>query len=308
MLDNPLLCSQNRSQTRRKMLQTAQTAVDCFKRNLLPHFVNEQLTRFHRVAGQVRDCVRVLRAHMCVRVPVCVCVCVCVCARVRVCVCAHMLRHGTHAVALTAAPANPRPEPHDPPPLVHPQHRVAGGATLPRPAQQTHHPLLHLFDKPQVLYRLSDMVVPCNATFNTVWELWLGTDPNRLMPLLNALEIEHYPCLQVRTRGLASAARSVWRWRFRAQSWRFACFGGGERQPKGVLFPGCLLGCGIGHVLCPQEPRKAAPSVDRRPKVLSHVNTPTGQRGPRADGGDAQPRVCAQGHHERHQGGGDHRA
>jgi hypothetical protein len=30
-----------------------------------------------------------------------------------------------------------------------------------------------------------------------VWELWLGTDPNRLMPLLNALEIEHYPCLQV---------------------------------------------------------------------------------------------------------------
>ena len=49
----------------------------------------------------------------------------------------------------------------------------------------------------QVLYRLSDLVVPCNATFNTVWELWLGTNPNRLMPLLNALEIEHYPCLQV---------------------------------------------------------------------------------------------------------------
>jgi hypothetical protein len=28
-------------------------AVDCFKRNLLPHFLNEQLTRLHRVAGQV---------------------------------------------------------------------------------------------------------------------------------------------------------------------------------------------------------------------------------------------------------------
>lgn len=41
------------------------------------------------------------------------------------------------------------------------------------------------------------MVVPCNATFNTAWELWLGADPGRLMPLLNALEIEHYPLLQV---------------------------------------------------------------------------------------------------------------
>ena len=34
-----------------------------------------------------------------------------------------------------------------------------------------------------------------------VWELWLGTDPHRLMPLLNALEIEHYPCLQARRGG-----------------------------------------------------------------------------------------------------------
>jgi hypothetical protein len=58
------------------------------------------------------------------------------------------------------------------------------------------HLLLHN-RKLQALYRLSDLVVPCNATFNTSWELWLGTDPNRLMPLLNALEIEHYPCLQV---------------------------------------------------------------------------------------------------------------
>ncbi|KAI8469609.1 MAG: hypothetical protein J3K34DRAFT_276064 [Monoraphidium minutum] len=73
--------------------------LDCFKRNLLPPFVNEQLTRLHRVVGQA-------------------------------------------------------------------------------------------------LYRLSDLVVPCNATFNTAWELWLGTHPARLMPLLNALEIEHYPCLQ----------------------------------------------------------------------------------------------------------------
>ena len=38
--------------------------------------------------------------------------------------------------------------------------------------------------------------MPCNATFNTAWELWLGTDAARLMPLLNALEIEHYPLLQ----------------------------------------------------------------------------------------------------------------
>ena len=49
----------------------------------------------------------------------------------------------------------------------------------------------------KLLYRRSEVVVPCNATFNTSWELWLGTDPNRLMPLLNALEIEHYPLLQV---------------------------------------------------------------------------------------------------------------
>ena len=73
--------------------------LDCFKRNLLPHFVNEQLTRLHRVAGQA-------------------------------------------------------------------------------------------------LYRIADLVVPCNASFNTAWELWLGTDAARLMPLLNALEIEHYPLLQ----------------------------------------------------------------------------------------------------------------
>jgi hypothetical protein len=33
--------------------QIPNPAVDCFKRNLLPHFVNEQLTRLHRVAGQV---------------------------------------------------------------------------------------------------------------------------------------------------------------------------------------------------------------------------------------------------------------
>jgi len=33
--------------------------LDCFKRNLLPHFVNEQLTRFHRLAGQVRRVCRV---------------------------------------------------------------------------------------------------------------------------------------------------------------------------------------------------------------------------------------------------------
>jgi hypothetical protein len=62
---------------------------------------------------------------------------------------------------------------------------------------------------PQALYRLSDLVVPCNATFNTVWELWLGTDPNRLMPLLNALEIEHYPCLQVRGGFGCGAGRST---------------------------------------------------------------------------------------------------
>jgi hypothetical protein len=53
----------------------------------------------------------------------------------------------------------------------------------------------------QALYREADLVVPCNATFNTSWELHLGTDPNRLMPLLNALEIEHYPLLQVRGAG-----------------------------------------------------------------------------------------------------------
>jgi hypothetical protein len=74
--------------------------LDCFKRNLLPHFVNEQLVRLHRAAAMV-------------------------------------------------------------------------------------------------LYRLTDLVVPCNASFNTLWELWLGTDRHRLMPLLNALEIEHYPSLQV---------------------------------------------------------------------------------------------------------------
>lgn len=35
------------------------SSVDCFKRNLLPPFLNEQLTRFHRVAGQVRGGVHV---------------------------------------------------------------------------------------------------------------------------------------------------------------------------------------------------------------------------------------------------------
>jgi hypothetical protein len=62
-----------------------------------------------------------------------------------------------------------RPAPHPPPPL---------------PPRQT-------------LLALADMVVPCNASFNTAWEVWLGTKPPRMMPLLNALEIEHYPCLQV---------------------------------------------------------------------------------------------------------------
>lgn len=47
---------------------------------------------------------------------------------------------------------------------------------------------------------MADMVVPCNASFNTAWEIWLGTREQRMMPLLNALEIEHYPCLQVRVR------------------------------------------------------------------------------------------------------------
>jgi hypothetical protein len=48
----------------------------------------------------------------------------------------------------------------------------------------------------KAMYRTADLIVPCNASFNTGWELWLGTPPARLMPLLNALEIEHYPLLQ----------------------------------------------------------------------------------------------------------------
>jgi hypothetical protein len=57
---------------------------------------------------------------------------------------------------------------------------------------------------PQTLLSMADMVVPCNASFNTAWELWLGAREARLMPLLNALEIDHYPCLQV-----GAAARHV---------------------------------------------------------------------------------------------------
>jgi hypothetical protein len=49
---------------------------------------------------------------------------------------------------------------------------------------------------------LADMVVPCNASFNTAWERWLGTPVPRMMPLLNALEIDRYPCLQVGARSL----------------------------------------------------------------------------------------------------------
>ena len=44
--------------------------------------------------------------------------------------------------------------------------------------------------------RFSDLIVPCNTTFNTEWERWLGTTSSRLMPLLNALEVDHYPLLQ----------------------------------------------------------------------------------------------------------------
>jgi hypothetical protein len=76
--------------------------------------------------------------------------------------------------------------------------RRLNAARVPTQARHSPSPLPPPPHTRQLLYRRSDMVVPCNATFNTSWELWLGTDPNRLMPLLNALEIEHYPLLQVR--------------------------------------------------------------------------------------------------------------
>ena len=136
-------------------------AVDCFKRNLLPPFLNEQLTRFHRVAGQVRA------------------------------------RPGKCMHCKLPAPRAPQTDAVNQQAITYSRPGTQYSTTTQAVRAQNNASDSHILQ--QLLYRVSDLVVPCNATFNTSWELWLGTDPNRLMPLLNALEIEHYPLLQVRS-------------------------------------------------------------------------------------------------------------
>lgn len=40
-----------------------------------------------------------------------------------------------------------------------------------------------------VLYKTADLVVPCCATFNVGWEMWLGRPAEGILPVLNGLDV-----------------------------------------------------------------------------------------------------------------------
>lgn len=40
-----------------------------------------------------------------------------------------------------------------------------------------------------VLYKEADLVVPCCATFNVGWEVWLGRPAHTILPVLNGLDV-----------------------------------------------------------------------------------------------------------------------
>ena len=40
-----------------------------------------------------------------------------------------------------------------------------------------------------VLYKVADLVVPCCATFNVGWEMWLGRPAEGILPVLNGLDV-----------------------------------------------------------------------------------------------------------------------
>ncbi len=50
-----------------------------------------------------------------------------------------------------------------------------------------------------VLYKFADLVVPCCATFNVGWEMWLGRPAEGILPVLNGLDVTKVSVLKVKS-------------------------------------------------------------------------------------------------------------